>query len=156
MAIKKSGVPVWDIIKLLLILPFSNAKNIHSLYSTKMAPEVKGQKDTYYRLLSNQKINWRNILLLFVKRYLKLDDKFSKAADETKCLIFDDTEVVKTGKAIEVLSKIHSHVTQTFVFGFKLLVAGYWNGSVFIPVDFSFHRENKDNTLNPQTFFHRQ
>jgi len=145
-AIKKSGVPVWDIMKLLLILPFSNAKNIHSLYSTKMAPEVKGQKDTYYRLLGNQKINWRNILLLFVKRYLKLDDKFSKAADETKCLIFDDTEIVKTGKAIEGLSKIHSHVTQTFVFGFKLLVAGYWNGSVFIPVDFSFHRENKDNT----------
>jgi len=145
-AIKKSGVPVWDIIKLLLILPFSNAQNIHSLYSTKMAPEVKGQKDTYYRLLGNQKINWRNILLLFVKRYLKLDDKFSKAADETKCLIFDDTEIVKTGKAIEGVSKIHSHVTRSFIFGFKLLVAGYWNGSVFIPVDFSFHRENKDNT----------
>jgi len=146
MAIKKSGVPVWDIIKLLLILPFSNAKNIHSLYSTKMAPEVKGQKDTYYRLLSNQKINWRNILLLFAKRYLKLDAKFSKPTDDTNCLIFDDTEIVKTGKTIEGLSKIHSHVTRTFVFGFKLLVAGYWNGSVFIPVDFSFHRESKDNT----------
>ena len=32
-----------------------------------------------------------------------------------------------------------------FIFGLKLLVAGYWNASVFIPVDFSFHRENKDN-----------
>ena len=144
-AIKKSGVPVWDIIKLLLILPFSNAHSIHSLYSTKMAPEVKGQKDIYYRLLGNQKINWRNILLLFVKRYLKLDDKFSKSTGETKCLIFDDTEIVKTGKAIEGVSKIHSHLTRSFNFGFKLLVAGYWNGSVFIPVDFSFHRENKDN-----------
>jgi len=47
-AIKKSGVPVWDIIKLLLILPFSNAHSIHSLYSTKMAPEVKGQKERHY------------------------------------------------------------------------------------------------------------
>jgi len=111
-----------------------------------MAPEAKGKKDTYYRFLSNQKINWRNILLLFVKRYLKLDGKFSKSTDETKCLIFDDTEIVKTGKAIEGISKIHSHLTRSFVFGFKLLVAGYWNGSVFIPVDFSFHRENKDNT----------
>ena len=145
MAIKKSGVPVWDIIKLLLILPFSDTHSIHSLYDTKMAPDVKGQKDIYYRLLGNQKINWRNILLLFVKRYLKLDDKFSKPANETKCLIFDDTEIVKTGKTIEGVSKIHSHVTQKFIFGFKLLVAGYWNGSVFIPVDFSFHRENKDN-----------
>jgi len=146
MAIKRSGVPVWDIIKLLLILPFSNVKSIHSMYNTKMAPEVKGQKDTYYRLLGNQKINWRNILLLFAKRYLRLDDRFSKPVDDTKCLIFDDTEIVKTGKAIEGVSKIHSHVTRTFVFGFKLLVAGYWNGSVFVPVDFSFHRENKDNT----------
>jgi hypothetical protein len=145
-AIKKGGVPVWDIVKLLLILPFSNTQSIHSLYTTKMAPVAKGQKDIYYRLLGNQKINWRNILLLFVKRYLKLDDRFSKSTDETKCLIFDDTEIVKTGKAIEGVSKIHSHVTQGFVFGFKLLVAGYWNGSVFIPVDFSFHRENKDNT----------
>ena len=144
-AIKKSGVPAWDIIKLLLILPFSDTHSIHSLYDTKMAPDVKGQKDIYYRLLGNQKINWRNILLLFVKRYLKLDDKFSKPANETKCLIFDDTEIVKTGKTIEGVSKIHSHVTQKFIFGLKLLVAGYWNGSVFIPVDFSFHRENKDN-----------
>ncbi len=145
-AVKKSGVPVWDIIRLLLILPFSNAQSIHSLYSTKMAPEVKGQKDTYYRLLGNQKINWRNILLLFVKRYLKLDAKFSKPKDDTNCLIFDDTEIIKTGKAIEGVSKIHSHVTGRFVFGYKLLVAGYWNGSVFIPVDFSFHRENKNNS----------
>jgi hypothetical protein len=58
---------------------------------------------------------------------------------------FDDTEIVKSGKTIEGISKIHSHVTQNFLFGFKLLVAGYWNGSIFIPVDFSFHRENKNN-----------
>ena len=41
-AVKKSGVPVWDIIRLLLILPLSNAQSIHSLYNTKMAPKVKG------------------------------------------------------------------------------------------------------------------
>jgi len=110
-----------------------------------MSPEVDGQKDVYYRFLSNQKINWRNILFLFVKQYLKLDEKFTKSTSEDKCLIFDDTEIVKSGKTIEGISKIHSHVTQNFLFGFKLLVAGYWNGSIFIPVDFSFHRENKNN-----------
>jgi hypothetical protein len=144
--IKRSGVPVWDVIKLLLIIPFSNVNNIHSLYNSKLAPDVKGQKDIYYRLLGNQKINWRSILFLFVKRYLKLDDKFSEPTDNTKCLIFDDTEIIKTGKTIEGASKIHSHVTRSFVFGYKLLVAGYWNGSVFIPIDFSFHRENKSNS----------
>ncbi len=43
--IKRSGVPVWDVIKLLLIIPFSNVNNIHSLYNSKLAPDVKGQKD---------------------------------------------------------------------------------------------------------------
>jgi hypothetical protein len=143
--IKKSGVPVWDIIKLLLILPFTGIQNINSLYNNKLAPKIKGQKDTYYRLLANQHINWRNILLLFVKRYLKLDKIFSETENKNKCLIFDDTEIAKTGKVIEGVSKVHSHVTQRFIFGYKLLVAGYWNGSVFIPVDFSFHRENKNN-----------
>jgi len=147
LSIKESGVPVWDIIRLLLVLPFSNVQNIHELYNTKMAPKTDGGKDTYYRLLSNQKINWRNILLLFVKRYLKLDAKFSTPKDDTKCLIFDDTEITKTGKAIEGVSKIHSHVSHKYIFGYKLLVAGYWNGSVFIPVDFSFHRENKNNKI---------
>ena len=28
-AVKKSGVPIWDIIRLLLVLPFSNAQSIH-------------------------------------------------------------------------------------------------------------------------------
>ncbi len=143
--IKQSGIPAWDILKLLFILPFTNSSNIHSLYTNKMVSDIKGQKDVYYRLLANQKINWRSILLLFVKRYLKLDEKFTQPTDNTRCLIFDDTEIRKTGKAIEGISKIHSHVSQTFFFGYKLLVAGYWNGAVFIPVDFSFHRENKNN-----------
>ncbi len=143
--IKQSGVPAWDVLKLLFVLPFTNCSNIHSLYTNKMTPKVEGQKDTYYRMLSNQKINWRNILLLFVKRYLKLDKKFTQPTNNTKCLIFDDTDIKKTGKSIEGVSKIHSHVSQTYFFGYKLLVAGYWNGAVFIPVDFSFHRENKNN-----------
>ena len=144
-AVKKSGIPFWEVMKLLLVLPFTNTKNINSLYNNKTAPVTAGEKDVYYRALSNQKINWRNLLLLFVKRYLQFDTRFSQTKDNTKCLIFDDTEIAKTGKAIEGVSKVHSHVAQRFILGYKLLVAGYWNGSVFIPVDFSFHRENKKN-----------
>jgi len=147
LAIKKSGIPFWEVMKLLLILPFTNTNNICSLFSSKISDETKGQKDVYYRALANQNIDWRNILLLFVKRYLYLDIKFSEAKDFVRCLIFDDTEIGKSGKTIEGISKIHSHVTQRFIFGYKLLVAGYWNGSIFIPVDFSFHRENKTNEI---------
>ena len=129
-SVKKSGIPFWDVIGLLFILPFTNTNNIASLYTNKIAPKPLDQKDVYYRTLASQKVNWRNLLLLFVKRYLQLDEKFSQPNDNVKCLIFDDTEIEKTGKTIEGVSKIHSHVTKRFMFGFKLLVAGYWNGSL--------------------------
>jgi hypothetical protein len=144
-SVKETGVPFGDIINLLLILPFTMSKTINSLYTSKFTPLTKGKKDVYYRALSNQKTNWRNILLLFVKRYISLSQGFKSGEDKYKCLIFDDTDISKTGKTIEGVSKIYNHVTKTYIFGYKLLVAGYWNDSVFIPVDFSFHREYKDN-----------
>ena len=36
---------------------------------------------------------------------------------------------------------MHDHVTGRFLFGYKLLVCGYWDGGNFIPIDFSIHRE---------------
>ena len=47
----------------------------------------------------------------------------------------------KTGKRIEGASKMHDHVTSNFLFGYKILVCGYWDGNNFIPVDFSLHRK---------------
>ena len=114
-------------------------------FNSRDAVETKAQKDTYYRALANQKMDWRNLLLLFVKRYLSFDQKFTTPKNGHKCLIFDDTDIGKRGKKIEGASKVFSHVDHRFIFGLKLLVAGYWNGSLFIPVDFSFHRENRDN-----------
>ncbi|TXD82111.1 transposase [Subsaximicrobium wynnwilliamsii] len=145
---KQSGVPFWELIKLILALPFMDVESIGSVFDGKSTVDVKAQKDTYYRALTNQKMDWRNLLLLFVKRYLSLDRDFTTPEDDHKCLIFDDTDIGKRGKKIEGLSKTFDHVNHRFIFGFKLLVAGYWNGSVFIPVDFSFHRENKDNKKN--------
>ena len=147
LSVKESGVPFWEIMKVLFVLPFMDIKNVGSLFNSSFAPKTKGQKDVYYRALSNQRINWRNLLLLFVKRYLQVDKRFTAPKDNVRCLIFDDTDIAKTGKKTEGISKIHNHVTKQFIFGYKLLVAGYWNGSVFIPVDFSFHRENKENKI---------
>jgi hypothetical protein len=147
LSVKQCGVPFWEIMKILLVLPFMDIKNVSSIFNSSVVPKSKGQKDVYYRGLSNQRINWRNLLLLFVKRYLQIDQRFTVPKDKVKCLIFDDTDIEKTGKKIEGISKTHNHVTKRFIFGYKLLVAGYWNGGVFIPVDFSFHRENKENKI---------
>lgn len=145
---KSSGIELWLLLNILLTFPFMDMKNIGSYFSSKLSSKAIGKKDTFYRILKNQKINWRRILLLFVKKYLDLDKRtFDSKASSEKCLIFDDTDIEKTGKTIEGISKIFNHVTKRFMFGYKLLVAGYWNGSVIIPVDFSFHRESKKNNF---------
>ncbi|WP_370409242.1 IS4 family transposase, partial [Tenacibaculum dicentrarchi] len=94
-----------------------------------------------------QKINWRGFLAQFVNKYLLKETLFTPSEAATRCLIFDDTDLSKTGKTIEGISKIYNHVSKTYYLGFKLLVAGYWNGSVLIPVDFSLHRESKTSKL---------
>lgn len=122
-----------------------NMGSLGPVFNSSSSVEAKALKDISYKALTNQKMDWCNLLLLFVKRYLSLDLKFTTPEGAHKCLTFDDADVKKRGKKIEETSKIFQHVDHHFIFGFKLLVAGYWNGSLFIPIDFSFHRENKNN-----------
>ena len=144
---KKDGFSFESLISTLLILPITGMKSIHEFTTNKDNELEQCGKDSYYRILANQKINWRSFLAQFIKQYLVKDQNFTPSLDTTKCLIFDDTDLPKTGKTMEGVSKIYNHVSKTFYLGFKLLVAGYWNGSVFIPIDFSLHRESKTSKL---------
>ena len=144
---KKAGYSFETLISTLLILPLIGINSINGLTSNKGTELSLCGKDSYYRILANQKINWRAFLAQFVKQYLIKDELFTPSADTTKCLVFDDTDLSKTGQTIEGISKIFNHVSKTYYLGFKLLVAGYWNGSVFIPIDFSLHRESKTSKL---------
>ncbi|MFC2087462.1 transposase [Bacteroidota bacterium] len=122
---------------------FYRSRNIHSYFSRQFGNRTDrdGSKNPYYDLLGNEYINWRSILYLFAKRYLSLSGRIAAYSGKTRALIFDDSPIEKSGKKIEAVSKMHDHVTGRFIFGFKLLVCGYWDGDNFIPVDFSLHRE---------------
>ena len=144
---KKAGFSFEDLISTLLILPIIGINSIYELTTNKDKYLIYRGKDSYYRILANQKINWRAFLAQFVKQYLLKEELFTPSADATRCLVFDDTDLSKTGKTMEGISKIYNHVSKTYYLGFKLLVAGYWNGSVFIPIDFSLHRESKTSRL---------
>ena len=76
-SVKQSGVPYWDLIKLIPILPFMDMGSLGSVFNGSAPVETKAQKDTYHRALANQKMDWRNLLLLFVKRYLSFDRDFT-------------------------------------------------------------------------------
>ncbi len=45
--------------------------------------------------------------------------------------------------------RMFDHVSKQFLLGYKLLVMGYWDGGVFLPLDFSLHRERGRNKDKP-------
>lgn len=97
-------------ISILLILPITGISTIHELTKSKNEELNQCGKDSYYRILANQKINWRSFLFQFVMQYLLKDKIFTPSEDNTKCLVFDDTDLSKTGDTIEGISKIYNHV----------------------------------------------
>jgi hypothetical protein len=56
-------------------------------------------------------------------------------------LIVDDTDLPKSGRHIEFFSRIYSHVTNSFNYGFKGLFLGLHDGKSFFGLDFSLHGE---------------
>ncbi len=141
--IKQRGIKVTLIMTSLLVMLFYRSRNIHSYFSRQFGKYTgtDSSKNPYYDLLGSEYICWRSILYLFAKRYLSLISRNRGFVKRIRALIFDDTTIEKSGKKIEAVSKVHDHVTGRFVFGYKLLVCGYWDGDSFIPVDFSLHRE---------------
>ena len=142
-SVKQSGIKVTMIMTSLMVMLFYRSKSIHSYFSRQFGKQVvrESSKNPYYDLLGNEKISWRTILILFAKRYLNLSSRIAELSDKIRALIFDDSPIEKSGKKIEGVSKMHDHVTGRYLFGYKLLVCGYWDGNNFIPVDFSLHRE---------------
>jgi len=123
--------------------------NIHQFINSSMAESLGYGKDVYYRLKSNFKINWRSLLLGVATRSIdavrgSITDSHNEQPG-IRALIFDDTTIEKTGYKIEGVSRVWNHVVSRSVLGYQLLVMGYFDGTFFIPLDFSFHREQAKN-----------
>jgi hypothetical protein len=153
---KTKGLDGEKLFQVLFLLPFINILNIRSLYLSGFSKEVLGRKDAYYEFLNNPKINWRKIVTLFSKQFVKIADKKSLHDSEVqtpKCLIVDDSILEKSGKKIEFIGKVFDHCTHTYQLGMKLLTLGFWDGKSFIPLDFSIHNEpgkEKNRGLKPK------
>lgn len=80
-------------------MPLIGVETIHRLMTNTDVDIQKRGKDSYYRILANQKINWRSFLAKFVKQYLLKDKHFTAPEKEIKCLILDDTDVFQSSKA---------------------------------------------------------
>lgn len=102
--------------------------------------------NTLYRLLNNAHIDWRKMLMSFAMQFIRIVKRHGEMQkDALLCFIADDTLLEKTGKIIEGISKVNDHVKGGFVWGFKMLSLGYYDGKMLIPVDMSLHRESREN-----------
>ena len=135
---------------LLLLFPFFGVKDNYSYSQSGIYQLFSKGKDVFYRFMSNPQINWRAISYSINKQLI---NKVSKSTDinstKASCLIIDDTDILKTGKKMELIGKIYSHVSHTFSLGFKGLFMGYYDGKSFFALDFSLHGEKGKNKKMP-------
>jgi predicted nucleic acid-binding Zn finger protein len=148
--LKQRGYSFELIFSCLISLPFLGLKSVHSFTGSAMADHINARKDVFYRLKNNTSICWRMILWLFSMKAIKLAAFHGERANGfLKCLVLDDSFLLKTGRYIENISRMFDHVSKQFLLGYKLLVMGYWDGGVFLPLDFSLHREKGSNKNKP-------
>jgi hypothetical protein len=115
-----------------------------SIYAAQKTGNLQMDDNTIYRLMNNQLIDWKSILLCFAKQFLNcVASKGQVDEKSVRCFVIDDTDIEKCGKTFEGISKIYSHKEHRSIFGFKLLVLCYWDGKSLIPCGLSLHREHK-------------
>jgi hypothetical protein len=153
--LKVQGYPFHLVLSLLIWMTLQSKKTLNSSLSDLSDNGVHLEKDVYYRLKNSEKICWRRILWYVVSKFLQQTQKNkentadAKQKVKTRCLIFDDTLLEKTGRKIEKIGKVYDHVTQRMVLGFRLLVGLYFDGTSAIPVDLSFVRERGKKAEKP-------
>jgi len=137
-----------NVLTLLLLFPLFQLSNVMAYSQSILSKLFKGGKDVFYRFKNNEKINWRALHYQVTSQLIGI----ATAAEEStgyKCLIADDTDLPKTGRSIELIGRIWSHVTNSSKLGFKGLFLGYHDGKSFFGIDFSLHGEKGKNEKKP-------
>ena len=131
---------------LLILFPLFAVKDISHYRESCLYQTVKCGKDVFYRFMDNCNFPWRKFAYHVNMRLLKRIEKssYNNESKPIRCLIADDTDLPKRGRCFELLSRIYSHVTNTYNYGFKGLFLGYHDGTSFFGLDFSLHGEKGD------------
>ena len=138
-----SRVKLSDKLVIVLLFPFFSVANISHYVGSKLSALCQpGCKDMFYEMQNSPFIDWRSLLYILTRRMIRRASYESSTGKEAvRCLIADDTDLPKRGKVIELVSRIYSHVTHTYNYGYKALMLGYHDGKSFFAIDFSLHGE---------------
>ena len=126
-----------DVFQCLLMCPFFLVKNVSALSASPLHGLMEAGKDVFYRFMERADIDWRKALWhITLQLWNKICVRSEHSLDET-CLIVDDTDLGKTGRRIERISRIHSHLQHKAVLGFKMLALVVTDGFSHMLLDFA-------------------
>jgi len=138
---------------LLILFPFFGVKDSWRYEYSALYQAFQYGKDMFYRLLNDSFVNWRKISYTLNRQIMAKAQRKQSSQGQgtlpTRCLIVDDTDIPKTGRKIELIGKIFSHVSGKSILGFKGLFMGYHDGKSFYALDFSLHGEKGKNEKKP-------
>lgn len=132
-----------QVFQILVLLPFFAIKGFSHYEESALSRMFGGKKDVFYSYLSQDNVNWRNVVYritrwLLAKVTVRQDHKKSQFPT---VLIADDTDLPKTGMHMESIGKIFSHVHQKCILGYKALMLCWSDGRTQFMLDFSLHGE---------------
>jgi len=149
-----------NINKLLLavLFPFFEVRDAWHYRQSSLYPAFRCGKDVFYRLMNDFSIPWRKVSYKLTMQLIGKTTAKSTGdhSGQPTCLIVDDTDMPKTGRHIELIGKVFSHVTQKSVLAFKGLFLGYHDGKSFFAMDFSIHGEEGKNKKKPYGLLPKQ
>ena len=139
---KRCGVPVLVLFQVALCFPFFKRNSVQSFFSSQFQKMIECNKTSFYRFFQDIFFNWRKSVY---KLNLEIESKCiaEKKSEHPTALIIDDSPLAKTGRRIEGVTKVHDHVTNKFVIGYKLLALCWFNGYYSRFLDFSLVAEKR-------------
>lgn len=131
---KLQGFPAFELFYLWILHPFfKNTRRC--LWNPELTGnKISAGKDAFYRFLANSGYNWRNLvyqLFFQIQRHLK------RVPHKERLLVADTTLIKKTGRNIELVSRMFDHVSKKHILCFPTLFLGYFDGRSFFPLDFA-------------------
>lgn len=126
-----------QVLQTLLVYPCFMIRNPYNFDRTALGRFVGCKKDVFYRFMNDAGIDWRKVgyhtsLQLWRKMTVRSDHQGT-----TTCLIIDDTDFPKTGRRMESIGRVHSHLLHKAILGYKALFLGITDGVSQMVLDFA-------------------
>ena len=129
--------PLLHVFQALLLFPCFMIRNPYHFSESPLGGLLECKKDVFYRFMSNSKINWRKLVYHLTLQLWSRIRIRSCRKEGTVCLIVDDTDYPKTGRRMENIGRVFSHVQHRCILGFKALFLAVTDGTTQMVLDFA-------------------